>query len=179
MRPIKRRHRPLDQGFEGSERLFRRVPPDCIGPNDEIDVNNIKCSFGKDVESAPSVIREKYSTVRDTLNRLCAGSKNVSSEVVFFLTVQALPKSILSGTNEPHDFYPFHAPLKHCYAHTVIACKRADSPAGTYKEPTRPVKNAFRARFALELKRAEVPTFFQSLCGSWKKRWSVWFLPSR
>lgn len=179
MRPVKLRQRPLDQEFEGTERLFRRVPPECIGPNDEIDANNIKCSFGKDVESAPSVIREKYGTVRDTLNRLCAGGKNVSSEVVFFLTVQALPKGILSGTNEPHDFYPFHAPLKHCYAHTVISCKKADSPAGAYKVPTRPVKNAFRAKFALALKRAEVPTFFQCLRDCWKKHWSVWLPPGR
>ncbi len=159
------------------ERLFRRVPPCCIGPNDEVDAGCIQCSFDRDVKSAPSVIREKYGTVRDTLSRLCADGKDVSSEVVFFLSVQALPKGVLSGTNESHDFYPFHAPEEHCYAHTVIACKRTGAAMGVYREPPRLVKNQFRTQFALALKRAEVPSCPFAMLDSFRKHWHVWFPP--
>ena len=173
MRPIKQAQRLPDQNFDSTERLYRRVPPSCIGLDDDVEASCIRCSFGKEIESSPSVVRAKYGTIRDTLSRLCADGKDVSSEVVFWISVKSLPNGVLSGANVPHDFYPFHAPLSDCFAHTVIACRQADSPPGAYKEPSRPVKNEFRAKFAAALERAEIPSLPVAVLQSLKRRWAL------
>jgi hypothetical protein len=174
MRPTKQGWRSPDQHFDETEKLYRRVPRECVGDNNELEPSCVQCSFGKAVESAPSVIREKYGTAADALNPLCAGDKDVSSFVVFYLRVRDLPKGSLSGDNEPYDFYPFHIPLATCYAHTVVGCKKAnDQQGGAYRQPTRPVKNDFRAKFVAALIRAETPSLAQSVLLDVNKYWAA------
>jgi len=173
MRPTKSGQRLPDQDFDGDEKLFRRVPAECVGPENELEPSCVQVSFGKTLKSAPSVIRERYGTMRDALHLLCAGEKDVSRFIVFYLKVRDLPKGCLSGTGEKFDFYPNHDPLETCYAHSVIACQKADSPIGSYREPTRPVKNEFKAKFIAALARAEAPTLSESLILDAKKYWAA------
>jgi hypothetical protein len=174
MRPTKQGRRSPDQNFDEAEKLYRRVPRECVGAQNELEPSCVPCSFGKVVESAPSVVREKYGTAADALNSLCAGGRDVSSFIVFYLRVRDLPKGSLSGDNVPYDFYPFHNPLATCYAHTVVACKKAnDRQAGAYKEPTRPVKNDFKAKFVAALKRSETPSLAESLLLEVNKYWAA------
>lgn len=173
MRPIKRRKRLPDQRFRQTERLYKRVPPEHLTPEGEIEPSLIQCSFGKKVKSAPSVVRDKYGTPGDTLHRCCAGGNDVSSNVVFYLEVGALPKGILSGDNRSYDFYPFHDPEEDCYSHSVIACKAGNNVAGEYEPPSQAVKNAFKAKFISALQRAEMPSFPQSLILDLKKYLSL------
>jgi len=173
MRPTKKGRRLSDPSFAETEKLYRRIPSECVGPQDELEPSCIQCSYGKVIKKAPSVIREKYGTAKDALNPLCADGKDVSSFIVFYLLVRNLPKGSLSGENVPYDFYPHHDPEESCYAHTVIACKKADGPSGSYNEPTRPVKNDFKAKFIAALTRAEMPTPPESLLLDLRKYWAA------
>ena len=163
MRPIGQGHCRADQRFHSSERLFRRVPADCIVGNGEIEPSCIDCSFGRTVDGAPSVIRSKYAAARDALHPNCADGKDVSSLLIYYLEAGELPKDCLDGTGNAYEFYPYHDPLEHCYAHSVIACRRAGNPEELYRQPTRPVKNDFRAKFAAALKPGSVAEFPASL----------------
>ena len=92
---------------------------------------------------------------------------------MFCLKVGDLPKGCLSGDNDLYDFYPYHVPEKTCYAHTVIACKKVDSPPSSYKEPTRSVRNDFKAKFIAALNRADMPTLPESLLLDMGKYWAA------
>jgi hypothetical protein len=172
MQPLERGRCAEDQRFGAREKLFRRIPRRSVGPRNEIDPSSIQCSFGKTVDSAPSVLRSRYATAADVLHPLCAGDGDVSEWVVFYLKVKQLPTGIPDGENRPHDFYPHHAPLETCYAHAVVACRRGDEGDGGYRQPSRPVKNSFRAKFAAALKPAFVFPWPISLIFEVKKQWA-------
>ena len=162
MRPTKRRERSPDQQFGETEKLYKRVPREHLTIDGEIEPSLIQCSFSKEVKSAPSVVRSKYGTPRDTVHRLCAGGNDVASNLVFYLEVWAVPRGLLSGDNKVFDFYPYHDPEKDCYAHTVIACRKASSSEGVYDQPSNAVKNAFKAKLISALKPAEISSFPRS-----------------
>jgi hypothetical protein len=159
MLPIKRRDKGSDQRFSDSERLYKRVPPEHLTPDGEIEPSLIQCSFGKGVKSAPSVLRSKYGTARDALRSPCANGKDVSAHVVFYVKVAGLPKQIVSGDNKSFDFYPFHDPDDDCYAHTVIACRTGEGGSTDYSMPSNAVKNKFKATLVSALKRAPMLPF--------------------
>jgi hypothetical protein len=158
MGPIRRGDRLGNQQFGSREKLYRREPPDCINSFGEIEPSSISLSFGKDVKGSPSVVRGKYATPRDVTHAGCANQRDVSSHAVFYLRVEDLPASILSGVGESFEFFPFHDPEKDCYAHTVIGCKISGAPAGSYARPSNSVKNQFKARLVASLRRVEMPT---------------------
>jgi hypothetical protein len=159
MRPITRGDRTPDQRFGESEKLYKRVPAEQLTADGRIEPSLIQCSFGKVVKSAPSVVRSKYACAQDAIRPGCANGKDVSSNVVFYLKVSALPKSIVSGDNRTFTFYPFHDPEQNCYAHTVIACRSVDGPNTSYDPPSNAVKNEFKAKLVAALERAPMLPF--------------------
>ena len=178
MLPTKRGDKGLDQRFNGSEKLYKRVPREHLTPDGEIEPSLIQCSFNRGVKSAPSVLRSKYGTSRDALRRACANGKDVSTQVVFYVIVGALPKQIASGDNRSFDFYPFHDPDDDCYAHTVIACKLAGSADGSYSMPSNAVKNAFKAKLVAALRRATMLPFPIFLIGDMCKMYAAFLAPT-
>lgn len=177
MLPTKRRDKGLDQQFKNSEKLYKRVPREHLTPEGEIEPSLIQCSFNKGVKSAPSVLRSKYGTPRDALRRECANGKDVSNQAVFKANVGALPKRIVSGDGRSFDFYPFHDPDEHCYAHTVLGCRLAGDAAGSYTMPSNAVKNAFKAQLVSALTRATVLPFPVSLIGDLRKLYAAYRAP--
>lgn len=147
MPPKKRGELPADQVFDPAERLYRRVPPECLSPLGEVVPSLIACSFGDTIKKSPSVVRSKYGTAEDVLHADCADGKDVCRQLVFFLIVEELPRGVVSGNRELFDFYPFHDPEDSCYAHSVIACKKKSNAAGSYDQPTTGVRNKLKAKF--------------------------------
>lgn len=147
MPPLKRGELAVDQVFDGSERMYRRVPPECLSPLGELVPSQIRCSFGDTIEKSPSVVRAKYGRPNDVLHPDCANGKDVSHHLVFYLTAGGLPTDVESGNKERYDFYPFHDPKASCYAHSVIACKKQMNTSGNYDEPTHGVRNRLKALF--------------------------------
>ena len=147
MPPLRRGELPVDQVFDASERLYRRVPETALSPLGEVVPSQICCSFGDTIRKAPSLVRSKYGTFEDVLHPDCADGKDVSRHLVFFLEVSELPRNIESGKRELFDFYPFHDPDDTCYAHSVIACKKQSNTTGDFDEPTAGVRNKLKALF--------------------------------
>lgn len=152
MPPEKRRQLSADQTFDPAEMFYRRLPPECLSPLGEVVPSQIRCSFGKIIKKSPSVVRSKYASVEDVLHPDCAGGADVSSHYIFFITTAELPINVDSGNKELYDFYPFHDPEDSCFAHTLIACKKTQSPAGSYDEPTPAVRNVLKAQFVSAFK---------------------------
>jgi hypothetical protein len=143
-----------EQPFDDGELLYRRISPDELNSKGEIDPSRIQVTgFTKDINSSPSVNRGAFSLPEDVLSMPCAG-KDVQSWTVFFLQVQALPKGLLAGDGRAFDFFPHHAPLEMCGAHSVIASCLAANP-NQYAKPTRPVVNDFKVKFAVALTRMD------------------------
>jgi hypothetical protein len=161
MRPIRQGNKGPDQCFSGSERLYKRVPPEQLTLNGEIEPSLIQCSFGKTIPSAPSVVRSKYATVRDVLHPAAADGKNVSNHAVFFLTVDNFPGPFEAGDKRVFRFYAFHEPNTGCYAHSVLACCTLDSEKDIYTQPSTKVRNMFKAQLVavLNKNRASVSVF--------------------
>lgn len=147
MAPQKRGELQPDQVFDAEEKLYRRVPANCLSPQGEVVASNIRCEFKKDVKKSPSVVRSKYGSPTDVLHRDCAGGKDVADHLVFYLVVGELPQRVESGTKQLYDFYPLHEPDDDCFAHTVIACRKDDGSNDGYHEPTTPVRNKLKAQF--------------------------------
>jgi len=147
MPPKKRGQLSADQVFDAAERLFRRVPPECLSPMGEVVPSQISCSFGDTINKSPSVVRSKYALPEDVLHADCAGGKDMSGHLIFYLTVEELPDDVESGSKEHFGFYPFHVPEESCFAHTVIACKKTSKPTGYFDEPTSGVRNKLKAKF--------------------------------
>jgi hypothetical protein len=147
MAPQKRGELQADQQFDADEKLYRRVPPNCLGPQGEMVASNVRCSFDNEVKKSPSTVRSKYASATDVLHRDCADGDDVSNHFVFYLVVGELPQRVESGTKQLFDFYPLHDPEDNCYAHTLIACRKHDGPADRYDKPTSHVRNKLKAQF--------------------------------
>jgi hypothetical protein len=147
MEPQKHGELQADQAFNAEEKLYRRVPPNCLSPQGEVVASNIRCSFENEVKKSPSVVRSKYASAMDVIHKNCADGKDVSTHFVFFLVVGDLPQQVESGTKQLFDFYPLHDPEDDCFAHTVIACRKHDGPTDGYDKPTTQVRNKLKAQF--------------------------------
>jgi hypothetical protein len=156
MPPQRRGTSPADQVFDAEEKLYRRVPPDCLSPLGELLPSQIGCSFGDTIGKSPSFVRSKYGSIDDTLHADCAGGNDVSRHLVFFIPVSELPTNVESGNKELYDFYPFHDPEDTCYAHTVIACKKKQNSSGNYDKPTDGVRNRLKTQFVSAFKNHRV-----------------------
>ena len=142
------------QPFDDDELLYRRISPDELNSKGEVDPSRIQVtSFTKEINSAPSANRSAFSNPEDVLSLPCAG-KDVSSWTIFFIEVRSLPKGLLDGNGRAFDFFPHHAPLENCGAHSVIASCVAVNPT-VYVRPTRPVINDFKTKFAVSLTRID------------------------
>lgn len=156
MAPLKRGELQADQAFGAEEKLYRRVPPNCLSPQGEVLASNFRCSFENEAKKSPSVLRSKYASAMDVLHRDCAGNQDVSNHLVFYLVVAELPQGVESGTRQLYDFYPLHDPEDDCYAHSVIACRKHDGPVDGYDKPTTQVRNKLKAQFVAAFMRNRV-----------------------
>lgn len=138
--------------FTPEELLYRRVERSELNSRGEVDPTRINAvSFRKDVESAPSVMRSKFSSPQDVLDVLCA-ERDVNGWLVFSIRVDELPTGLTTGDGRSFDFFPKHVPLENCGAHSVTASALSGDPSRTYAKPNPKVTAAFKARFATALK---------------------------
>jgi hypothetical protein len=140
--------------FAADERLYRRFPPECLGPEGEVFASKIG-SFDEHIRNCPSTVRSKYGTPADALHPDCALGNDVANYLIAYLTVGELPTNVKTGQenvrsdkDEFFDFYPFHDPEVNCYAHTVTACRKRIGPPDAYDRPTNGVRNKLKAAFA-------------------------------
>ena len=137
--------------FRPEEPLYRRILASEL-TNGEIGPNSLNSvSFDKNVSGAPSVLRGAFARPIDALHSDCAGGKNVSNHLVFFILVRDLPSPIQTPEGNAFEFYPLHKPLPTCGAHSVIASCSAGDPARAYAKPSRPARNDLRAKLAVLL----------------------------
>lgn len=169
MRPAKRGRCKPDQTFDSDESLYRRIPPDGVGPHGELVPSSFQCSFGDEINKSPSVIRSKYGTPRDALHSNCARGNDVSHFHVYYLLVSEIPCTIESGDGRTFNFFPFHDPEDNCYAHTVIGCRTEGAAMGAYSEPTRGVRNKFKAQLIAALKMSRPSVFPRTLMDDARK----------
>jgi len=146
MGPLKREERQPDQVFDADEKLYRRVSPNCLGPQGELQASGVR--FENDIKKSPSVVRSKYGSSTDAVHRDCANGRDVSKYSVFYLIVGELLKQVESKEDKQlYDFYPAHTPEDDCFAHTVIACRKHDGPLDAYDMPSKDVINKLKAQF--------------------------------
>ena len=138
--------------FFGDELLYRRLEQRELNEKGEIDPTRINSvSFKADVESAPSVMRSRFSAPEDVLHVLCAG-RDTSGWLVYAIRVDELPQGLKAGDERSFDFLPKQVPLEDCGAHTVVACAESSDAAKKYIKPSTKVTNDFKVKFALGLK---------------------------
>jgi len=138
--------------FSGGELLYRRLERRELNENGEIDPTRINSiSFKVDVESAPSVMRSRFSSPEDVLHVLCAG-RDTAGWLVYFIRVDALPKQLKSGDGRSFDFFPKHVALIDCGAHSVVACAESSDAEKSYVRPSTKVINDFKVKFAVALR---------------------------
>jgi hypothetical protein len=118
-------------------------------------------SFDKEIEGAPSVNRGMFSSPEDVLHVDCAG-KPLQGWFVYCVTVGSLPQSLAAGDGKLFDFKPVHRPKTLCGAHSVISSYLKADVEQTYRMPTRPVKNALRAKLVSILSPCDVAPAAQS-----------------
>jgi hypothetical protein len=136
--------------FTPPERLYRRISPLELDELGEITPDQFESiSFKKEQESAPSVLRERFSVPADALHRDCADGKDFSSWRVFAITVGQLPTAVTSMDGRVFDFFPVHIPLQVCGAHSVISSCLASDTARKYICPPRNVRNDLRTKLAI------------------------------
>jgi hypothetical protein len=141
-----------DQVFEPQEHLYRRVWPAHVISENELNPASI--SFRDD---DPSVVRSKYGTPSDALHTDCADDQDVSSFEVYAVSASAVELSLLCpDTRRVFVFRPVHAPLSACYAHSLISCREPARNPDQHVEPTRPVRNDFRAKFAAAMSKCDL-----------------------
>lgn len=151
--PLKASEVDATAPFTPEELLYRRVERSELNSKGEVDPTRINAiSFKKDVESAPSVMRSRYSTPADVLHVLCA-ERDTTNWLVFSARVDGLPSGLKSGDGRSFDFFPKHVPLEDCGAHSVVASAQSDDVSKAYAKPSDGVVNAFKAKFATSLKR--------------------------
>lgn len=149
--PLHAEGRPIDPVFEDAELLYRRVRPEHVISWNEL--NPAAISFRSD---APSVVRSKYGTPADALHSDCAGGRTLNGMDVYAVSAKVTKASIrCPSTGRVFDFAPAHDPLPTCYAHSLVTCRDAADALARHAEPTRPVKNDFRLRFAQAMTRCD------------------------
>jgi hypothetical protein len=138
--------------FSGDELLYRRLERHELNENGEVDPTRINSiSFRADVESAPSVMRSRFSDPEDVLHVLCA-ERDTTGWRVYFIRVDALPVNLKSGDGRSFDFFPKHVPLIDCGAHSVVACAESGDAGKIFVRPSTKVINDFKVRFATALR---------------------------
>jgi hypothetical protein len=152
--PLKASEVDANSPFAPDEFLFRRVGPEELNTKGEVDPTRIEAiSFNKNVESAPSVMRSRYSGPDDVLHVLCA-ERDTAGWLVYFLRVDQLPDGLKTGDGRSFDFFPKHVPLENCGAHSVVASALSADASRVYVKPSQQVINAFKTRFATALRPA-------------------------
>lgn len=143
--------------FAADEALYRRIPEGELNSKREVDPSRINISgFSRHVQSAPSVLRSRFSQAPDALHIDCA-QRETNGWLVFYIRVDGLPKTLIAGDGRSFDFFPLHVPLPECGAHSVVGCSLTDDPTRVYLKPTDRIAAIFKVRFALALQLALSP----------------------
>jgi len=129
--------------FQDDEQLYRRYLADHF-VDGELDPSAIR--FGE----PPSFLRSAFSSAQDALHVDCADGQDVSRFGV--LAMQAVSANYISE-NDTYGFvfWPIHAPLATCYAHSEIHCCRTGDPERIHINPPKNVRKAFRLHLARAL----------------------------
>jgi len=140
-----------NSAFSDEELLYRRVSTSELtgGELDPSRLNSI--SFDKEIDGAPSVLRGRFSSPLDAIHVDCAGGKDKSDCLVYFMAVGEIPGPLRSGDGRDLVFPIVHRPLPRCGAHSVIGCCEEGNPEKTYVVPSRKVRNDLRAKLATRL----------------------------
>lgn len=155
--PLKANEVDTTEVFTAGELLYRRVASSELNSKGEVDPSRINISsFKREILSAPSVMRSRFSQAPDVLEFDCA-DRDTTGWLVFFVRVDSLPVGLLAGDGRSFDFYPVHIPFEKCGAHSVVAsCISADA-ARSYVKPSEVVAYGFKTRFATALRLALCP----------------------
>jgi len=148
--PLRENEVDASEPFTREELLYRRVSPSEVAAGEVVPSSFNSVSFQKDLDGAPSVNRSRFSGPYDVIHTDCAGGRDVSSFLVYFIEVASLPGPLQSDTGQMFAFYPHHRPLPTCGAHSVIGSCLTGQP-GEYSRPPRPIRNAFRVQLAMRL----------------------------
>jgi hypothetical protein len=140
--------------FAPEEALYRRVLPSEELDDGEIDPTRLNSvSFKKEVQSAPSVLRGKYATPEDVLHKDCADQKDVTGQLVYFVSVSDLPPEIHSDDGNASCVFPLHLPVPSCGAHSVISCCRKGDETRTYEKPSKSARYDLRVKLAAKMRK--------------------------
>lgn len=142
--------------FDPDERLFRRFLPSEIVDGEITPASLNSMGFEKLEQGAPSVVREHFGTIWDTLHPDCGGNTAKDFEV-FSVQVRNVPKGVKSTDGKEFDFFPRHAPMPACGAHSVISCCSAGDVSQTYTKPPSSARNDFRQKLARFFKQELLP----------------------
>jgi hypothetical protein len=138
--------------FAADEQLYRRVLPSEELADGEIDPTRLNSvSFKKEVQSAPSVLRSRFASPQDALHKDCAGQKDVSSQLVYYVCVRDLPEEIASLDGKRFDVFPLHLPFPTCGAHSVISCCISGDHLRSYSRPSPSAYYDLRVKLAAKM----------------------------
>ena len=152
--PLKATEVDTSVEFAGDEALYRRVSQSELIGKGEVDPTRISISrFKKEIASAPSVLRSRFSQAPDALHVLCAG-RDTAGWSVFYILVDSLPRGLTTGDGRTFDFFAVHQPLADCGAHSVVACHQADDAEKVYLKTSDRLAFDFKVRFATALRLA-------------------------
>jgi len=140
--------------FAPEEELYRRVLPSEELADGEIDPTRLSSvSFKSDVQSSPSVLRSRYASPQDVLHKDCANQKDVSGQLIYFIAVNSLPRTIKSDDGREFEIFPLHLPFPTCGAHSVISCCRNGDPGRVYERPSQSARNDLRVKLAARMRK--------------------------
>lgn len=141
-----------NEPFTPDELLYRRIASSELNTKDELDPTRFNSiSFGSTYEGAPSVNRSKFSQPQDVIHSDCAGQKDVSDWLIYFISVDSIPTNIESGDKRIFTFFPIHVPLETCGSHSVITSALADDEKRNFMKPSKAVVNDLRVKLATRL----------------------------
>lgn len=128
--PMLRKGRPADQHFNAEERLFRRIPPNCVLPEEKIDLRAIELP---DI----SVNREKHEGIPEyVLYGMFHGKpRHFKNWGIAAISAGGIPPEIESD-GMTYLFMPVHRPEEHNYYHSEIQCH---SQNGEHVDPTQQI----------------------------------------
>lgn len=140
--------------FKPAEPLYRRVLPWEELSDGEIDPSRLNSvSFKKEVQSSPSVLRGEFAVPADALHKDCADQKDVSDNLVYYISVAELPPRINSDDGKQYCVFPLHFPLPTCGAHSVVSCCRTEDSTRKYERPSRSARNDLRVKLAAKMRK--------------------------
>lgn len=129
---MRRNGRPVDQGFQPGEKLFRRYAADHL-------IDGKFSPMGLSFDTPPSVNRENFSESHDVL---FSETNEFANWGVWSVKVGDL-LSAFPETEPAFSFYPKHTPMEDNYAHSEIWSDQVP-PIGSYAKPSRSVRKLFR-----------------------------------